>query len=103
MGKEEFSKALPLLGEDDMPAAKVESTFKEVDADGSGKLDFDEFCKLIKLLNPKQAEKEKRDQEAAEKAAKAAAEKKAKEEKAAAEKKEKEEKAAAEKAAKEEK
>jgi len=48
----EFKKALPLLGENVAPG-EIDSLFKEVDADGSGKIEFPEFCIMVKRMNPK--------------------------------------------------
>lgn len=48
---EEFKKALPLLGEDVDPE-QVETLFQEVDTDGSGKIEFPEFCVMVKAMNP---------------------------------------------------
>lgn len=45
---EGFKVLLPLLGEN-LPLAKIERLFEEVDADGSGSLDFDEFVQVRNL------------------------------------------------------
>jgi len=44
-------QALPLLGEDVDPE-QVETLFQEVDTDGSGKIEFPEFCVMVKAMNP---------------------------------------------------
>lgn len=49
----EFKKALPLLGEN-VPPGEIDSLFKEVDADGSGMIEFPEFCIMVKRMNPKE-------------------------------------------------
>lgn len=53
LSAEEFTKMMPLLGEE-MPEEKVAETMKKVDKDNSGKLEFNEFALLLNLLNPKQ-------------------------------------------------
>eukprot|EP00656_Telonema_subtile_P031784 TRINITY_DN3479_c0_g1_i3.p1 TRINITY_DN3479_c0_g1~~TRINITY_DN3479_c0_g1_i3.p1 ORF type:complete len:554 (+),score=114.98 TRINITY_DN3479_c0_g1_i3:139-1800(+) len=47
-----FREALPLMGED-VPESKIDELFCEVDADGSGEIEFDEFCQMISAMNPK--------------------------------------------------
>jgi len=49
----EFRKALPLMGED-VPDDRIEELFQLADADGSGRLEFDEFVLLMKGMNPKE-------------------------------------------------
>lgn len=56
MSKENFTKAMPIMGED-VPADKVEEAFKLVDANGSGELDLSEFTSLIEMVNPRKAKK----------------------------------------------
>merc|ERR1712150_397912 len=48
----EFQRALPLMGEN-VPAEKIDDLFTQVDRDTSGKLDLEEFCFLVKAMNPK--------------------------------------------------
>ena len=52
---EEFKQALPLLGENVSPQA-VEKLFAEVDTDGSGMIEFPEFCVMVRAMNPKNPE-----------------------------------------------
>jgi len=52
---EEFKKALPLLGENILPS-QIEKLFAEVDTDGSGRIEFPEFCVMVKAMNPKEEE-----------------------------------------------
>jgi hypothetical protein len=56
MSKENFTKAMPIMGED-VPADKVEEAFQLVDANGSGELDLSEFTSLIEMVNPRKAKK----------------------------------------------
>lgn len=46
-----FRAVLPLVGED-IPAEQIDTLFKEVDADGSGTIEFDEFKRLMLAMNP---------------------------------------------------
>jgi len=48
----DFRKALLLMGED-VSEGKVDELFCLADGDGSGKIDFPEFVKLMKGMNPK--------------------------------------------------
>ena len=50
---DEFKKALPLLGEN-VPPGEIDSLFKEVDTDGSGMIEFPEFCIMVRRMNPKE-------------------------------------------------
>lgn len=52
--KEEFRQALPLMGED-VHLDKVEEVFAGVDENNSGVIEFQEFCLMVKRLNPKDA------------------------------------------------
>lgn len=58
LDSEEFKKALPLLGEN-VPPAEIDSLFKEVDTDGSGMIEFPEFCVMVRRMNPKEDAVEK--------------------------------------------
>jgi len=51
----EFRKALPLLGENMLPS-QVDKLFEDVDTDGSGQIEFPEFCVMVKSMNPKDEE-----------------------------------------------
>lgn len=51
-----FKKVLPLVGED-VPPEKIDELFKEVDSDGSGQIEFDEFKALMLAMNPKDGDK----------------------------------------------
>jgi len=48
---ESFSKVLPLLGEN-VPPAEIDALFQDVDTDGSGRIEFPEFCVMVKRMNP---------------------------------------------------
>ncbi|CAK0880126.1 unnamed protein product, partial [Prorocentrum cordatum] len=52
--KEEFRKALPLMGED-IKEEKIDEVMEGVDAKKTGKLEFPEFCTLVRRMNPKEA------------------------------------------------
>jgi len=57
----EFRRALPLMGED-VPAEKVDALFKLVDKNGSGTIDFPEFCVLVRGMNPKEREEPQKEE-----------------------------------------
>eukprot|EP00658_Telonema_sp_P-2_P080280 TRINITY_DN7958_c0_g1_i4.p2 TRINITY_DN7958_c0_g1~~TRINITY_DN7958_c0_g1_i4.p2 ORF type:complete len:171 (-),score=64.17 TRINITY_DN7958_c0_g1_i4:371-883(-) len=46
-----FKEVLPLLGEK-VPPEEIDALFDEVDADGSGQIEIDEFTVMIKRMNP---------------------------------------------------
>ena len=48
---DDFQEALKVIGED-VPGDKIDKLFKEVDADGSGTIDFEEFCIMMRKFNP---------------------------------------------------
>ena len=50
-----FIQALPLLGENMLPS-QVDKLFEDVDTDGSGQIEFPEFCVMVKSMNPKDEE-----------------------------------------------
>merc|ERR1719253_665178 len=52
IASEDFRKALPLMGED-VPEEKIDELFKLADADGSGRIEFNEFTTMMKGMNPK--------------------------------------------------
>jgi len=47
----DFQEALKVIGED-VPGDKIDKLFEEVDADGSGTIDFEEFCVMMRKFNP---------------------------------------------------
>eukprot|EP00658_Telonema_sp_P-2_P040442 TRINITY_DN28925_c0_g1_i1.p1 TRINITY_DN28925_c0_g1~~TRINITY_DN28925_c0_g1_i1.p1 ORF type:complete len:221 (+),score=69.72 TRINITY_DN28925_c0_g1_i1:59-721(+) len=49
---DEFKEVLPLMGET-VPPEEVAQLFDDVDENGSGRLEYPEFVKLIKAMNPK--------------------------------------------------
>ena len=49
----EFKTALPLMGEN-VPQAKIDELYNQADTDGSGEIDYEEFCFLVKKMNPKE-------------------------------------------------
>lgn len=55
--KQSFRSLLGLLGTEDVDEAKLHEVFEMVDADASGGVEFGEFCRLIKSMNPKEPPK----------------------------------------------
>merc|ERR1712224_19948 len=58
----EFREALPLMGEN-VPEEEIEERFQKAAVDGSGSIDFEGFCRLVKSMNPKPKKKKKADEE----------------------------------------
>eukprot|EP00092_Neocalanus_flemingeri_P015728 GFUD01017026.1.p1 GENE.GFUD01017026.1~~GFUD01017026.1.p1 ORF type:complete len:166 (-),score=59.46 GFUD01017026.1:227-724(-) len=56
----EFQQAVDEMGMD-LEAKKVQNLFRQVDTDGNGKVDFEEFLKLMKHKQKKTATKESED------------------------------------------
>eukprot|EP00747_Dinoflagellata_sp_TGD_P087469 gnl/TRDRNA2_/TRDRNA2_163635_c0_seq2.p1 gnl/TRDRNA2_/TRDRNA2_163635_c0~~gnl/TRDRNA2_/TRDRNA2_163635_c0_seq2.p1 ORF type:complete len:221 (+),score=27.76 gnl/TRDRNA2_/TRDRNA2_163635_c0_seq2:93-755(+) len=51
----EFRQALAFMGEQ-IQDAHIEVLFARADRDGTGRIDFPEFCSLVRALNPKDVE-----------------------------------------------
>lgn len=49
----DFRTTLPLMGED-VPEDKIAELFALADADGSGQIEYKEFCTLVKAMNPQE-------------------------------------------------
>ena len=49
----EFKTALPLMGEN-VPQAEIDELYSMADTDGSGEIDYEEFCFLVKKMNPEE-------------------------------------------------
>eukprot|EP00301_Raphidiophrys_heterophryoidea_P025741 c8706_g1_i1.p1 GENE.c8706_g1_i1~~c8706_g1_i1.p1 ORF type:complete len:402 (+),score=131.87 c8706_g1_i1:95-1207(+) len=56
LSADKFKLVLPLVGEN-VPQDKIDDLFKQVDTDGSGNIEFDEFKTLMLEMNPKSGEK----------------------------------------------
>ena len=52
----QFAKLLPLLGED-LPPAHVARLFESMDVDSSGAIEFSEFVRVIRHLNPRRVQR----------------------------------------------
>lgn len=52
----EFRQALPLMGEK-VPEERINELFRKAAVDESGNINFAEFCKLVKAMNPKKKKK----------------------------------------------
>lgn len=52
ISKDELREAMPFLGEN-IQEADINKLFELVDRDGTGEIDFEEFCTLVKAMHPK--------------------------------------------------